>query len=326
MNIKGIARIALLAAVTSVAGQVALAQEQLSIGSTAATSPFYGYFVSVANIINDKVEGAQASVVESGASIENLKRIGRGQMDMGLITTNSLADAYNGIGAFEDAPVKSKLLWVYFTAPQMTFVSADSDITTLEQLEGTKFHTGMRGSSTEATTDAVLKSLGITVEPFRSGGPDADDAFKDGRIVGLTSSSMGPKLSASQIDLNSSVGLKPINLTDEQVAMVRKNHPQLSIVDIPAGAGDGLPAFTTWAFALGTSAGADMSEETAYQIVKAVMENRQPQTNAMKSTGTVDFAEATLKYATSPLHPGAIRYLREIGMDVPENLIAEEDR
>lgn len=326
MKLGKLAKITVLAAVTTAAGQVALAQEQLSIGSTAATSPFYGYFVSVANIINDKVEGVQASVVESGATIENLKRIGRGQMDMGLITTNSLSDAYNGVGVFEGAPVNSKLLWVYFTAPQVTLVREDSDIEALEQLEGLNFHTGMRGSSTEATTDAVFESLGINVEAFRSGGTDAEDAFKNGRIAGITASSMGLKLSASQIDLNSSVGVKPINLTDEQITVVRKHHPQLSIIDIPAGAGDGLPAFTTWAFALGTSAGADMSEETAYQIVKAVLENRELQTNAMKSTGNVDFAEATLKYATSPLHPGAIRYLREIGMDVPENLIAEEDR
>lgn len=326
MNFRKAAQVAAVAAITAFGGHAASAQQLMTIGSTSSSSPFYGYFVAVANIINDNVDDVQANVIESGASIENLKRIGRGQMDLGLITTNSLSDAYAGTGAFEGRPVKSKLLWVYFTAPQVTLVSRDSDISELGQLEGKNFHTGMRGSATEETTDAVFDTLGIQVEPFRAGAADANDAFKDGRIVGITASSMGDKLNASQIDLNSSVGAKPIDLTDDEVKMIREHHPELSIVDIPEGAGDSFPAFTTWAFALGTSANADMSEETAYQIVKAVMENREPQTNAMKATGNVDFAEATLKYATSPLHPGAIRYLREIGVEVPERLIAEEDR
>ena len=146
------------------------AEQQISIGSTSATSPFYGYFVAVSNIINETVPGVSSKVVESGAAIENLKRMGRGQLDMGLITTNALANAYAGKGSFDGNPVPSKLLWVDFTAPQMTLVRRDSDIDMFADLEGRKLHTGMRGSATEATTDAVLATLSISVDAFRGGG------------------------------------------------------------------------------------------------------------------------------------------------------------
>jgi TRAP-type uncharacterized transport system substrate-binding protein len=31
----------------------------------------------------------------------------------------------------------------------------------------------------------------------------------------------------------------------------------------------------------------------------------------------------TLKYATSPLHPGAVRYFRERGAKIPERLLSK---
>lgn len=302
-----------------------IAKEQLAIGATSAKSAFYGYFVAVSNVINDNVPSVATKVVETGATIDNLKRMARGQLDLGLVTTNALADAYAGVGKFDGDPIKSKLLWVYFVAPQVSLVREDSGITSFADLEGAEFNPGLRGSSSEATTDAVLKTLGIEIDAFR-GGADARDAVKDNRIVGYTSSGMGDKFSAGQIDVHTFATMLPLSLTNEQAALIESLHPQLAIVDIPPGAGDGVPAFKTWAFALATSAAPEMDEETAYEIVKAVFTHRQPQTNAMKATGDVDFLQATLELAASPLHPGAIRYFRELGVEVPQRLIAEEDR
>src|SRR5690625_7253534 len=70
-------KIPLLAAVLSaglVAGS-AQAEEQLLIGSTSTSSSQYGYFVSVGQIINQHVDGVRSSVVETGATVDNLRRI-----------------------------------------------------------------------------------------------------------------------------------------------------------------------------------------------------------------------------------------------------------
>ena len=314
------------AAATMLMTSSAMAEQKLAIGTTSAKSSFYGYFVAVSNILNDKIDGVSSKAVETGATIDNLKRMGRNQLDMGLVTTNTLSDAYNGVGKFEGEPVKSKVLWVYYIAPQVTLVRKDSGVQKFADLSGKKFNPGLRGSSTEATTDSVFKTLGVDVDAFRGGSADARDAVKDNQIVGLTSSSMGEKYSSTQVDLSTFTNMLPLNLSNDQAEMIKKAHPQLAIVDIPAGAGKGAPAFKTWAFALATSASPEMDTDTAYKIVKAVIENRQPQTDAMKSTGAVDFAKATVELSTSPLHPGAIKYLREIGVEVPDHLIAPEDK
>ena len=55
----------------------AAAQEKLLIGSTSASSSHYGYFVAVAKLVNEKADGLEASVVETGATLDNLRRIQR---------------------------------------------------------------------------------------------------------------------------------------------------------------------------------------------------------------------------------------------------------
>ncbi len=65
------------------------AQEKLLIGSTSASSSHYGYFVAVSQLINQKVKGVDASVVETGATVDNLRRLARKQVDLGLVTTNT---------------------------------------------------------------------------------------------------------------------------------------------------------------------------------------------------------------------------------------------
>lgn len=66
-----------------IAGTAAQAEEQLLIGSTSTSSSQYGYFVAVGQIINQHVDGVRTSVVETGATVDNLRRILRNQVDMG---------------------------------------------------------------------------------------------------------------------------------------------------------------------------------------------------------------------------------------------------
>jgi len=318
---KMLKRTTLLAAISALmVSASAAADTRLAIGSTSTVSPFYSYFVSVSNIINDNMPGYRATTVETGASVENLVRMGRGQLDMGMITTDLMDDAIKGEGKFKGHAVDAKLLWVYFNIPQLTLVREDSGVQSFSDLDGKDFAPGMRGSATEAATETVLDLLKIKPKYFRASAQDGMDAVKDKRVVGWTSSSMGHRVSASQIDVGSFVALRPLSLTAEQAEQVEANIPQLNVEQVPAGAADGYPAFTTWSMGLGVAATADMDEETAYNIVKSVMEHRDPQTNAMPQTADFDFIELTLQFANTPLHPGAVKYFEEQGYDVPAEL------
>ncbi|WP_265502880.1 TAXI family TRAP transporter solute-binding subunit [Paracoccus beibuensis] len=58
-----------------------------------------------------------------------------------------------------------------------------------------------------------------------------------------------------------------LGLTPEQAETLRADMPDISVVDIPEGAAEGIPAYTTWSFGVGVGATSALSEEDAYKIV-----------------------------------------------------------
>ena len=315
-------KIPLLAAVLS-AGLVASsvqAEEQLLIGSTSTSSSQYGYFVSVGQIINQHVDGARSSVVETGATVDNLRRIVRGQVDMGLVTTNVGYHAYAGEGDFEGRPVDNRLLWVYSAAPQNVVMREDAGVTSVAELEGVRLNPGITGSATEATTVGVMETLGISPEYVRGSTTDVVAGVKDNRMAGYVKSGVGNRLDGSSMDISTFTPIQVLSLSEEQAEQLREQMPDISVVDIPEGAAEGIPAYTTWSFGLAMHSSPDLDEELAYQIVKAVMENPEPQISALANLAEVDLAELTLDSGTVPLHPGAARYFEEQGYEIPDRL------
>lgn len=304
-----------LAVVT--AASTAQAEERLLIGSTSSSSSHYSYFVALNQIINDNVEEVSSSVTETGATVDNLKRMSRGQIDLGLVTTNTGYQAAEGLGDFEGRPVESQLLWVYTMAPQNVVVREDADVDSLEALDGVRFNPGITGSATESTTEAVLDLLGIAPDYVRGSTGDVVDSIKDDRVAGYVKSGVGEKLDGSTMDISTSTPIKVLSLTDEQADTLREEMKDIAVVDIPEGAGDGIPAYTTWAFGVAVHATPELDEELAYQIVKAAMENQDVQANAFSAIKDADLTDMTMKVGTVALHPGAARYFKEQGVEIP---------
>ncbi|SOC06446.1 TAXI family TRAP transporter solute-binding subunit [Stappia indica] len=315
-----LSHLAMAGALALAFAQPASAQEKLLIGSTSASSSHYGYFVSVAKLVNEKAEGLEASVVETGATLDNLRRIERGQVDFGLVTTNVAQHAHAGTNEFDGRPMKLGLLWVYTGAPQNVIVRADAEVGSLAELKDVRFNPGIKGSATESTTEAVFEALGLSADYVRGSTTDVVDMIKDNRVAGYVKSGAGDKLDGSTLDIATFTPIKVLGLTDEQKAVLAEKMPDVSIVDVPAGAADGVPAYSTWSFGVGAAAGPALSEEAAYKIVKAVMEDKEAQGAALASVKGVDLAQLTLQYATIPLHPGAARWYREQGIEIPARL------
>lgn len=308
----------LVAAVAVLAIVQPAAARDLLIGTTAATSSHYGYFAAVSQLLNDKVPGMNSSITETGATVDNLRRLKRGQIDIGLVTTNTVYEAEKGLGKFEGNPVKTRLLWVYTVAPQNVVVRRDAGIGALAELSGKKFNPGIRGSSTEATSEKVFAALGINPDYVRGSTGDIVGGIKDNRLLGYVKSGAGKALDASTRDLATATEINVLGLSDAQAAALGEKLPDLSVVDQPGNDNLGIPPYKTWAFAVAATASPDLDEETAYQIVKVVMEDNEFQASAMASLKGFNIAEATSKLATIPLHPGAARYLKERGFSVKQ--------
>lgn len=300
-------------------GQTAMAQDLL-FGSTSASSSHYGYIVAVAQMINEGGSGLNLTVVETGAAMDNIRRMERGQMDLGIITTNVVQHAVTGVNDFEGRPQDLGLLWVYAPSPQNVVMRVDSGIESLADLDGVRLNPGIRGSATESTAETVLALLDITPEFVRGSTTDVVDAIKDNRIAGYIKSGSPTGLDSSTMDLATATPIRVLGLSPEQADLIREQMPDIAVVDVAPGVSEGIPAFSTWSFAVGIAAPGSLSEDAAYQIVSAVMADTEVQGNAMAAVRGLDLAQLTLDYATVPLHPGALRWYEEQGMTVPDHL------
>ena len=308
---------------TSPAGMAQGSPVQISIGSTAAGSSAYAYYAAIANILNRELNGkVQATIVETGATTENLRRITRGQLTMGLITGDSSYKAWKGLG--QAAVPHLRTLWIYDFAPQYYIARQDSGVKTLKDLSGKSFNPGFRGSATEATTLALFKEFGIAPDYFRGTLDDTVAAIKDSRIVGYAKGGSPLGLDASTLEINSLTPVRILPFTDEEVAKAKAAFPFVTWTTIDQGVVAGMPAFKTWAAVLviGTTS-TTLSDDVAYDIVKTVFDTKPEQAAAFKSVATQDYAKL-IKLSTIPLHAGTVRLLRERGIEIPPDLVPPE--
>ena len=77
----------------------------------------------------------------------------------------------------------------------------------------------------------------------------------------------------------------------------------------------------TYGLANGLVISADVPEERVYQMTKAVFENLDALAGVHPAFGKMS-ADTVLNGFGSPLHPGALRYYREIGVPGIEEFVA----
>lgn len=301
-----------------------LAQKKLlAMGSTQSSSSHYAYFVAVAKIMNTHVPEVNINVVETGASVDNINRIKKGQLDLGMTTIHLQYQAYHGMGPWKDNAIKDQyVLWVYQPAPQNFVVREDSGVKSVYDLPGKTFNPGMRGSATEKTAEAILDALGVTPNFYRGGTEDTVAAIKDRRVVGYVKSGAGVKsLDASTLDIATFAPIRLLGFTDQDIAKVQAKYPYLSPVTVPKGIYKDTPDHKTFAMLIGVVASKNLSEDLVYKMVKAAHENFADQVAAYPSIKGENLSALTLDTCTVPLHPGAIKYYKEKGLKIPEPLI-----
>lgn len=303
------------------------AADKLLCGSTATTSSHYVYTVSAGKAINtmsgDKVN---VTVVSTGGAVDNLARINRGQLNMGIGTWATFYQAYNGIGKYKGkARPKIRALWLYSSNAQNYIVRADSGIKDLKGLTGKKFNPGLRGSATEQLVQQLLNTIDVKPDYFRASLSDAVAAVKDNRIAGYVKAGAGLDLDSSTKELKAFNKIKLLGWTPEQIAKIQKTMPFVGFVEVPAGTIGDIPSYTTVVQAIGMICYDDsLTNDQAYHIVKGVCEGKKYQEAAYPTLKNFDIPEMTMKLTKLPIHPGAIRYYKEIGVKIPEHLIPPE--
>ena len=303
------------------------AQTSLSIATGGTGGVYYPTGGAYAEVINNYLEGYTAVAEVTGASVENVGLISRGDSDIALALADTVYQAYAGLGRFGEGgefPQLANLRALGSAYPNAMHIVtlADSGISSLSDLKDKRVSVGAPGSGTEVSAKTLLEANGLTYddidEQFLNFNETAD-ALRDGQIdVGFLS--VGPPTS-SLLSLAETRNIVLISLSDEEVANSLAAEPTFAPYSIKGGLYKGQDADTS---TIGTPnvivVAAEMDEALAYNIIAALYEHIDD-VIAVHPSANDTTPEFSLASTPIPLHPGALRYYQEMGFDIPERLM-----
>ncbi|MCH4562171.1 MULTISPECIES: TAXI family TRAP transporter solute-binding subunit [Halomonas] len=297
------------------------AAQQLSIATGGTGGVYYPYGGGLAELINNHIEGASAVAEVTGASVENMGLVWRGDSDLALALADTVYQAYSGTGDFEGRQLDNirALASIYPNAVQLVTL-ADSDIESLADLEGKRVSVGAPGSGTELNARALLEANGISYDDFmpqRLNFNETADAIRDGDIdAGFWS--VGPPTS-SILNLATTRDIRLIGFSDEEVAKARENEPVFAPYELRAGIYDGVEEpVQTISIPNVLAVSSEMDEELAYQITRILFEHTD-ELIAIHPAANDTTVEFSIDSTPIAFHPGALRYYEEVGVEVADH-------
>ena len=307
-------------AATMMAAALPASAQQLSIATGGTGGVYYPIGGGFAEMINNHIDGAQATAEVTGASVENMGLIMRGDADLALVLADTAYQAYTGTGDFDGRQIENTraLASVYPNAVQLVTL-AESDIQSIADLAGKRVSVGAPGSGTELNARALLEANGVNYEDFtpqRLNFNETADAIRDGDIdAGFWS--VGPPTS-SILNLATTSDVRLIGLSDEEVAKAREDEPVFAPYELKAGLYEGMEeAVQTLGVPNVLIASSEMDEELAYQITKTLFEQTD-ELIAIHPAANDTTVEFSVDATPIPFHPGALRYYEEVGAEVAD--------
>ena len=300
-----------------VTGAVQAQQAQfINILTGGQSGVYYPLGVALSQIYAKAIPNARATAQVTKASAENLNLLQAGRGELAFALGDAVSDAWKGDA---EAGFKTKLdklrgLSATYNNYIQIVASADSGIKTLADLKGKRVSVGAAKSGTELNARAILKAAGLSyadlgkVEYLPFG--ESVELMKNRQLdATLQSAGLGV---ASIRDLATAVKIVVVPVPAEVVAKVGDAAYQAAVIpantytgqtaDVPTAA---IPNF------LVTHAG--VSDELAYQMTKAMYENLDTLYAAHNAAKAIK-RENAVKGMPIPLHPGAEKYYREVGV------------
>ena len=289
----------------------------LSIGTGSPGGVYYPLGGGIAVVI-EKMTPYRCMAESTGASVENCRLVGTGQVDMGLAMGDVAYKATQGEKPFKKAYPLVALLNMY-TSPLHILTTAGTGIKTIADLKGKKISIDVPGAGCNVQSRVVLKAAGFDLEKdltiAQLSQSEGVAALKDGTIDAMTLQAAFP--CSGVMDVAAARHLVLIPISEELFSKVHEELPATVPVTIPAGT---YPRVDYDVLAVGVPnpivVREDMPEELAYELTKVILENATKGKYALINIHPIA-AQMTPENACKcpiPLHPGAIKYYKEVGV------------
>ncbi len=328
-------KVALIAAVLSFSTQAENPSNYLlATASTGGT--YYPVGVALATLTKVKIQPqhkVSVSAINSAGSAENIKLLRDKEAQFAILQGLYGSYAVNGTGPLEKEGKQAHLRSITMLWQNVEqFVvkkehAKNGDLSDLLALAGEKVAFGKKNSGTIGSNRFLLGNLGLNIDKqmslFSAGyGPSAE-ALQNGQVEAINTPAGAPTGAVTKLFAAAADDIRPLDVSDQQIERVNGGLDLWTRYVIPAGTYPNLDKdWNTIAQPNFLAVHADVDEEFVYLLTKTIYENLGFLQAIHKATSAMALNKA-LAGLPAPLHPGAARYYREAGLNIPEKLIAK---
>ncbi|WP_070988083.1 TAXI family TRAP transporter solute-binding subunit [Halofilum ochraceum] len=318
-------RLLLAAALTGgsaiAAAPAAVAAEFFTIGTGGVTGVYYPAGGAICRFVNRNRDdhGLRCSVESTGGSVYNLNTMREGELDFGVVQSDWQYYAYKGESRFADQGPFEGLRAVFSLHPEpFTVVArADADIENFDDLEGKRVNVGNPGSGQRANMEELMDRKGWTMDDFALASElkpaEMAQALCDNKIDAFVYVVGHP--SGAIKEATTTCDAVMVDVDGPAVEKLINDNPFYRRAVIPGGMYEGTPDDTvTYGVGATLVSSVDTSDKIAYETVRAVFENFEQFKSLHPAFGVLKKEEMVADGLSAPLHDGALKYYREVGL------------
>ncbi len=295
----------------------------VTIGTGGITGVYYPTGGAIAKMVNAKRDeyGIRATVESTGGSVFNINAVLSGDLDFGICQSDRQYQAIHGMAEWKDKGPQKDLRSVFSIHPEsVTLVAADdAGIKTVADLKGKRVNIGNPGSGQRQNSIDALTAAGLDyekdIEAESVKAAEAPGLLQDGRIDAFFYTVGHPSGAIKE----ATAGKRKVHfvpVAGPGIDKMIKEKPYYAKSFIPvelyptATNTEDVPTFGVKA-TLVTSA--KEPDEVVYAITKEVFDNFDD-FKKLHPAYAVLTKENMLEGLSAPLHPGAEKYYKEVGM------------
>ena len=322
--------LAIAIAAMTLAGGTAMAQEMKfwRIGTGGAGGTYFPIGGLIANAISsppgsrscDKggtcgVPGLVAIAVSTNASVANMNAIHAGQLDAGLAGAQSVTQGYEGTGKFKgNKKDKVRVIANLYPEDMHLVLTKGTKLKSLKDLNGKRIGVAAAGSGTQVSVRMILKHYNIKATEHELGLGQSTQRLADGQLDAFFYAGGTPF--AALIQLGSTKGFELYKFSDDERKEINKIIPYYVESNIPAGVYENIKTDTPTVAVNGQLVtSVDQPADLIYAITKALWSKKtRGLLDKGHAKGKAIRMETALKGVLIPLHPGAEKFYKEVGM------------
>lgn len=261
------------------------------------------------------VPGLIAIAVSTNASVANVNAIDAGQLDAGLAGAQSVTQGYNGEGKFVgNKRDKIRVIANLYPEDMHLVLPKGVNLSSLKDLNGKKVGVAAAGSGTQVSVRMILEHYGIKATEHELGLAQSTQRLADGQLDAFFYAGGTPF--AALIQLGSTKGFELYTFSKAEQKAINEIIPYYVDSMIPAGTYENITYdVPTLAVNGQLITSVEQPTELIYQITKALWnKNTRKLLDKGHSKGKVIRMETALKGVLIPVHPGAAKYYKEVGL------------